>query len=290
MNATVRRIEESVVPGRRLGRHVNHDPRSEAYRVQAAGTPQSKRWARMIPILDQGDVGSCTGNATVGVLGTQPFYGDLAARIAAGLTLDEPEAQKLYSAAEVIDGGQGYPPEDQGSSGLSVAKAALAAGLISGYQHATSVEEAQTAIQSGPFIVGTNWLTSFDSPDAEGIVTITPTATVRGGHEYECLGWDAQRDLWEFDNSWGTSFGVGGSFFYSSETLATLLAQDGDATPFVPLSQPAPVPVPAKPTDDGPGSYISRLRALADHAAREFEDLIHEAERHFGAGEKGGQA
>jgi hypothetical protein len=108
----------------------------------------------------------------------------------------------------------------------------------------TSVAACQTAIQAGPFIIGINWYTSFDSPDGNGLVSIAAGATVRGGHEVECIGYDAQTDLWELVNSWGTGYGVAGHFFFSSATFTQLLAEQGDATQFVPLSQPAPTPTP----------------------------------------------
>lgn len=234
------RIPEVVVPGRPLGRHVNHDPRSLAYKVVPDGTVQTARWERRTPVLDQGDVGSCTGNAACGVLGTDPFY-------TPGFIGDETEAVTLYSSATVLDPYQGtYPPDDTGSDGLSVAKACKAAGLISGYTHITSITAALTAIQTGPFIVGTEWLSSMDDPDGSGYVTVT--GTVRGGHEYECVGYDAGRDLWEFVNSWGTGFGVAGHFYYSSASFTKLLASDGDATVFTPVTVPAPVPVTADQT------------------------------------------
>jgi hypothetical protein len=255
-----RHIPEAVVSGKPLGRHVHHDSRSLGYQVVPDGTVKTVRWNRTIPVLDQGDVGSCTGNAAVGHLGTSPDEDALASLVATGaLKLDEPEALKLYSAAETIDGDGPYPPNDNGSSGLSVAKAAKTAGLISGYTHATSLAAAQTAIQLGPFIVGSDWHTSMDSPDAAGVVTVS--GSVRGGHEYECIGYDAQTDLWEFVNSWGTGFGKAGHFFYSSASFTKLLAADGDVTQFVPLSQPAPTPTPAPvpnpPTPPGPAIPVA---------------------------------
>lgn len=241
-----RHIPETKVEGKPLGRHVHHDPRSLGYQVAADGTVATARWARIIAILNQLNVGACTGNAATGHLGTQPEDATLAQLIAAGLTLDEAEALVLYSAAEVIDGDGPYPPNDNGSSGLSVAKAAQAAGLISGYKHMTSLAACQTAIQTGPFIIGINWYTSMDSPDANGLVTVS--GTVRGGHEVEVIGYDASTDLWELANSWGESYGVNGYFFMSSVSLSRLLSEDGDATQFVPLSVPAPVPTPPQPT------------------------------------------
>lgn len=258
-----RAIPEAVVSGRRLGRHVHHDPRSLQYQVVPDGTVKTVRWDRSIPVLDQGDVGSCTGNAATGHLGTAPEYATLTSQIAAGhLHLDEADALTLYSAAEVIDGDGPYPPNDNGSSGLSVAKAAKNAGLISGYTHMTSLAACQTAIQGGPFIVGSDWHSSMDNPDANGLVTVS--GTVRGGHEYECIGYDAATDLWEFVNSWGTSYGKAGHFFYSSASLMKLLAADGDATQFTPLSQPAPVPTPAPtptptPAPPGPPPFLRGL-------------------------------
>lgn len=227
-----------VVPGKPIGRRVRHDPRSLLYQVVPDGTVATVLWERTIPVLDQGDVGSCTGNATVGLLGTVPNV----ASVPAGVTLNEAEALKIYSAAETIDGDGPYPPNDNGSSGVSAASAAKNAGLCSGYVHATSLAAAQTAIQKGPFMIGSDWYTSMDSPDANGLVTVS--GTVRGGHEYECRGYDSQTDLWHLTNSWGTSFGVNGEFFYSSASFSKLLADQGDVTQLVPLSQPAPVPTP----------------------------------------------
>jgi hypothetical protein len=245
--STQRQIEEVVVPGKRLGRHVNHDDRSLQYLLPEADTVATVQWSRVIEVLDQGNVGSCTGNACTGVLGTQPDDADLAALIAAGLVLDENEALTLYSAAEVIDGDGPYPPNDNGSSGLSVAQAAKNAGLCSGYLHALSVAAAHNALQTGPFMVGSNWYTSMDTPDASGLVAIAADATVRGGHEYECIGYDEPSDRWHMVNSWGTGYGVAGHFYMDTPTLTRLLAEEGDVTSLVPLSQPAPTPTPPAP-------------------------------------------
>ena len=243
---TVQRIPEQIVPGKRLGRHLHHDPRSLSYLVPETTTPTTAMWTRRVPVFDQGDLGSCTGNAAAGVLGTSPFYETLPA----GLVDDENEAVKLYSSATALDSYPGaYPPDDTGSDGLSVAKAAQKAGLISGYQHITSVAAAQTAIKTGPFIVGCNWYTSMDNPDANGLVKVS--GTVRGGHEFECHGYDATADLWWFTNSWGTSYGKNGTFCMSSASFARLLSEQGDATVFTPVDAPFP-PAPQPPAPPAP--------------------------------------
>jgi hypothetical protein len=242
--------EEDVVPGKRLGRIVRHDSRSLAYPWQRSGvTLTTQLWARNVPILDQGNVGSCTGNAEAGALGTDPLYATLPAGHPA---LDEAEALRLYSAAETIDGDGPYPPNDNGSSGLSVCQAAKNAGLISGYVHCLSLSDVLDALETGPVIIGANWYSSMDSPDSSGLVTISSGAWVRGGHEYLCRGKDVAGKMVHLDNSWGTSWGLAGSFSYSWDTLTRLLAEQGDATVSVPVTAPAPVPVPV-PVPPGPG-------------------------------------
>lgn len=225
------RLDETVVPGKPLGRHVHHDPRSLAFLVEGTDQPVTKFWTRYTPILYQGSLKSCTGNAATGTLGTASFYGRLAAKRAAGLKLDEPQAVSVYSAATKLDPFEGeYPTTDTGSDGLSVAKVCKARGWISGYLHITSLAAAHNAIQSGPFIVGTNWYEGFDRPNSYGVVSIA--GSVRGGHEYECLGYSATRKMWKFANSWG-AWGRAGYFYYTDDTFTRLLAEQGDATVFV---------------------------------------------------------
>jgi hypothetical protein len=238
-----REIDEFPGAGR-LGRHVLHDSRSLEYTIaENFAAITSVLWKRDIPVLDQGNVGACTGYAATGALGTDPFF----ATVPKGTKLDNTEGLVLYSAAERIDGGEGYPPEDDGSTGLSVAKAAKNAGLISGYQHALSLNAALTALASGPVITGVNWYDSFDQPDSNGTVSISPDAQVRGGHEFEVIGVDVEAQTVHAVNSWGDSWGDHGEFSFSFDTWTRLLTEDGDVTQFVPLSKPAPIPTPPSP-------------------------------------------
>jgi hypothetical protein len=238
-------LPEIVVPGRRLGRHLNHDPRSLAYRVGRTAEPRTVRWERRIPILDQGNLGACTGYATVGVLGTEPYYSTLASRVWPWPDL----ARRIYSDATKIDPFDGeWEPDDTGSDGLSVAKTAKNLGYISGYQHITSIGEAHAAVQDGPFIVGSLWMSGMDQAESRDFGTVEPTGTPRGGHEYECLGYDANLDLWEFANSWSTDYGDDGYFRMTTPSFTWLLGQQGDATPFVPITAPAPQPTPQPET------------------------------------------
>jgi hypothetical protein len=225
--------------GKALGRRVNHDPRSLAFKIQATGTIASAEWKRTAPIFDQGELGSCTGNAAAGVLGTAPFVNTLS-----DLRFNEDLAVSIYSKGTVVDGYPGdYPPNDTGCDGNSVAKACRDAGYISGWQHITSLSAAHTAILTGPFITGFNWYSGMTQPDSSGLVKIS--GNVEGGHEVEVVGYDADRGLWKFANSWSTDWGKNGYFFMSDATYSRLLSEDGDATVFVPVTAPAPTPTPA---------------------------------------------
>lgn len=252
----VKHIPEVVVPGMRLGRHVFHDGRSRAYRVDAQprGALTSVRWERHIPVLDQGPLGSCTGNAAIGAVCTGPLWDALPAKLRPSAT-DERAAEvlavQLYMAATRLDNFPGeYPPDDTGSDGLSVAKAAQRAGYINGYRHAMSLDEALTALTRGPVITGVNWYSSFDTPDDNGIVRLTPYAYVRGGHEFVVDEIDADRELIGFTNSWGESWGQGGRAYLSWEDWGKLLKRDGDVTVFNPLTAPTPTPTPGNDVAD----------------------------------------
>src|ERR1035437_10187506 len=115
----------------RLGRHIEHDSRSLSFAFDTSGLSIiDVEHKRLCPIFNQGQVGSCTGNAGIGAINTEPFIQNTSY-----YTADENGALKLFSEAEIIDGGVGYPPEDVGSSGLSIAKALTNSKMISGYQH-----------------------------------------------------------------------------------------------------------------------------------------------------------
>jgi len=266
------RYDEIVVPGKPLGRHVMIDSRSAMYPFRAT-TPVpviSTIWTRNIPILDQGDLGSCTGNAMTGALGCTPLWPALPGNHP---SLDEAEAVRIYGLATALDGYPGgYPPTDTGSDGTSACKAAQKLGFISGYTHATSVDQMLQALMAGPVLMGLDWYDSFDNPDISGLVAIAPGASIRGGHEVVARGVHTDAGLIQFDNSWGTSWGISGSFYMSYATAAKLLADDGDCTVPIPVTVPAPVPIPIPPmpapTPGDPADLMLAATTRAWSAAR----------------------
>lgn len=209
-----------------LGRVVEHDPRSLAYPVTGPSEVKTKTWRHYGGVLDQGQVGSCTGNATAQALNTRPYK-------KAGRTLMERDALNLYHLATTLDGFPGtYPPDDNGSSGLAAAKAAQQNGWISAYTHAFGLDHLLSGLMTGPAIVGTEWHEDMFNPDARGF--IHPTGSVAGGHEYLCLGVNMKNSTLKFLNSWSKTWGVGGFFYMTFADFTTLLANDGDAVFFTP--------------------------------------------------------
>jgi hypothetical protein len=283
LSDVVLRIPEVVVPGKRLGRNLHHDPRSLAYSAPGS-TPQTTTWKRVTPVLDQGNLGSCVGNAFTGVLGSDVYFETIPKSIA----LDEPFAVNLYSLATKLDQFPGeYPPDDSGSSGLGGAKAVRSLNLASGYTHATSLAACYTLIKAGPFAVGFSWHAGMDNPNSEGIVHAI--GAVRGGHEFEVLNYDAGRGLWECVNSWGGSWGKSGHFYIPDADFDALLHEQGDATQLTPISQPAPTPTPTPPSPTPPvGFPLAAWDAYnAHHYSRPKEKAMRAAVNAWLAG--GGQ-
>lgn len=237
-------FEEILSNDPRLGRHIRHDERSKMYAFTGATTtPISVRHTRNISILDQGSLGSCTGNAGIGCLGTGILYPTLT-----GVVNDwsEQAAVKLYSDATLLDSDRSnYPPVDTGCDGLSIAKVLTKRGWISGYQHTFSFNSMLAALEKQPVITGVNWYSSFYTPDANGIVTVPKGATVEGGHEFVLDEIDATRQLIGASNSWGSGWGINGRFYIPFDVFKRLLSEQGDVTVFVVRTAPAPQPNPA---------------------------------------------
>jgi hypothetical protein len=232
VTVVARHIGEHRVAGKRLGRHVAHDPRSRAYPAARSAAPlRPVLWRRHGGALNQHSLGSCTGNAAAGCVNTEPFYRPRH-------LLHEDDAVSLYAKATLLDGFDGaYPPLDTGSTGLAVAKACVDAKLAGGYSHAFGIDHALAALQLAPVITGVDWYESFDTPNADGLVTIA--GQVRGGHEFEVSGYDPASGLVAAWNSWGTRWARRGMFFMAAATWAQLLAAQGDVTVLAPAAAPA---------------------------------------------------
>jgi len=210
---------------RRLGRYIHHDERSRRYVAEQAAAIQTVMHARHCAAYDQGNVGMCTGTAETGMLMTDPFW-------VPGRAMTEADALRLYSEATRIDRYWGtYPPDDTGSSGLAVMKAAKREGLVQSYSHTFSLTQLLGALTLRPGILGVTWYESFDTPLPTGECHLPAGAEARGGHEVELFGLDVEHErVWCY-NSWGP-WGAfkDGRFWFSFPVLARLLSEHGDAT------------------------------------------------------------
>jgi papain like protease len=238
------KYEEHSPANMRLGRNLWLDGRTLDHMIEnsaaaMSGPLQNKLWQRKIPILDQGNLGSCTGNAGTGALGTDPFYSeggkDALPQQGNGTTLEQ-FAVKLYEDATVIDGYPGtYPPDDTGSSGLAICKVLKQRTTITAYRWARSAYGFLRLLQNGPVLQGMTWYNAFFDPSASGAFIDADTnwssSGVAGGHEIEAIGVELDtKDLFRsvivYANSWSTSWGDSGCFRMRLKTYEALNGVD----------------------------------------------------------------
>lgn len=271
----------------RTGRHVKHDPQSRNFRVAMAADIQPQDWVRKVPIFDQGNLGSCTGNAAAGSIATNWNAGQGLTTVQTVLNgpkaiIDEAVAVDIYSKATALDDYKGtYPPIDTGSDGLSVAKVLKNAGVISEYQHGFGLADLEAALQTGPAIIGTNWYTNMFYPK-NGVVTIG--GQVEGGHEYCAVAINPLTQLITFANSWGTDWANEGYFQMSYSTVDRLLSEDGDVTVFRPVLGSAPVPptpFPSTGTVQLDADIIALAQSRADRSKLSLDQWVNKRIRSY---------
>jgi len=242
---------------------------------------QSVQWERQAAHFDQGDLGSCTGNAAAGLIVTnakgytgvtQVFITAEQADKTKGVfnagtyTVDEDFAVLCYELNTRFDTFPGtYKPDDTGSSGLAAAKTLQALGLADVYTHGFSISALDSALQNGPVMAGTDWLNSMFEPGNDGLLKVSKSSGVAGGHEYVISGLDVENGLYTIDKSWGDGWGKNGQAFITKADMQWLLSQDGDVTvPHLVSSvtpQPTPTPTPTPTPQPVPADAD---RALAD--------------------------
>lgn len=222
-----------------FGRYIHRDSRSLDYQVQTSHAlckwwpwyrPKPKpvmsvEWEPVIEALDQGELGSCTGNAAAHALATPAVNHEAIDFVS------EDIAVSIYSSATHIDTYQGaWPPEDTGSSGLAVAKVLQTLGYIRRYEHAYSLQQVRVAVQTTPLLVGLSWRQEMYQPERYGWVDYR--GPVVGGHEVLLTGWypPAGNNVahFTFRNSWGPQWGYDGDFIMSETDFQKVLDDGGD--------------------------------------------------------------
>ena len=232
---TIIRQHEVRVVGKPLGRHIEHDPRSKDWPFSAISpdgvqTTYVIKDANWVPNgnfpFNQGEVGKCTCEACCGALNTTP---NTPKDLANHALFTDADTDELYKR-ETADEGMPWPQYDPGGSGLAVCKAAVEMGWIKFYRHTFSLNHALHALYWRPVITGFNWYDSFDQPNSSGLITISPNAFVRGGHETFVFQNDVSNRLVRAYNSWGPEYGINGTYTMSWDTWDRLLGEQGDVT------------------------------------------------------------
>lgn len=245
-----------------LGRHVLLDSRSKAYAVQPTTTPvTSARHDAYMPVLDQGQIGSCTGNASTSCAYHEPFYVPEAPHWR--YTPDEAGAQSWYHDNTANDDFPGtWSPDDTGSDGLTSSKMAVAAGVANGYQAALDLDSSLQTLMDRPGITGIPWYNSMFTVGSDGLVTVDAKSGLAGGHELvvdEIVAADAPGNgtgklLVGGNQSWGATWGARGRWYLTGADWWALRQQQGDVYFWTAKSQPAPTPpippVPGPSTND----------------------------------------
>ena len=207
------------MPEYSLGRLVEHDPKSRMFRAATATVkPRTVTWAHQADVIDQGQVGMCTGAALAQWLNTD-FGGAHRLTVA--------DALRFYGLATHLDPFPGsYPPDDTGSSGNAVCKAGRLLGYLKSWRWTFSFMSFLGALARSPVLVGTEWYEGMFDPNPHGF--IHPSGDMLGGHEYLVLGCDVDRKTVTILNSWGEGWGQHGRAHLSWADMALLLRNQGD--------------------------------------------------------------
>lgn len=214
--------------------HISH-PKSAPTKIDLR--PQD------VPIYDQGDIGSCTGNSSVGAFsfdhkkqfGKQFDGSRLMAyyngRAAEGTTDQDAGAAirdviaglKQYGLAQetlwpYLDVNVTLPPEP----------AAVADGLLHPTVQYGALDQSLDALKttlanSFPFVFGFSVYDSFESDAVAqtGIVPMpSPTENMIGGHAVMAVGYDDTKGIFIVRNSWGTGWGDKGYFYFPYDYIS----------------------------------------------------------------------
>jgi hypothetical protein len=242
-----------------LGGNIHLDSRSWNYALQPKATPiKSVRHPQFIDILDQGQVGSCSGEGSTSCAYHSPFYADGDPSWA--YTANQPGAYTWYSENTREDSYNGtwiYPPapgsgDDTGSDSTTASRVAKEAGISSGYQMSGDLDSSLETLQDRPGITGIPWYNSMFTVGSDGLVDVDATSGLAGGHLLcvdEVVTTDAPGNgtgviLVGGPQSWGLGWGANGRWYMKASDWWALRKQQGDCFFWTPKSQPAPTPTP----------------------------------------------
>lgn len=207
----------------RLGRRYEADPRNALYPIRtmlqriAYLEPRTHLWSTL-KTLDQGQEGSCVGHGFAHEMLTDPF---------SNREIDSSDAWEIYRLAQRLDE---YPGENySGTSVLAGVKALqeLYRGMES-YRWAVNLSDVVATLgYFGPVVIGVNWYDGMYETDKDSYIHVK--GNISGGHCCLLRGVDVEKRVFILQNSWGTSWGSGGSALISWDDFDRLLKEQGEA-------------------------------------------------------------
>lgn len=179
-------------------------------------TTDGPLWERG-PVLDQGNFGTCVGNAWAGWGNAAPIED----------SYSETDARLIYYESTCIAGACDLTGQE-GSTTRDGVKAMKARGKLLAYAFATTIAEIEEWLDHhGPVVIGIDWTDEMFHPDPDG--TVHYWGLVQGGHEVVVVQNVRSQGKKRCRNSWSRDWGVDGDFLLNDGDLVKLLAAGGDA-------------------------------------------------------------
>lgn len=227
---------------RKLDWKPRFDPESKKYGIRdvidmSKTKDTSVLWPEGV-VLDQGSEGACVGFGWAGEVLAEP----VPPKEQPTQTKGNADALGYYKRAQEIDE---WPGEDySGTSVLAGAKVMKELGFISEYRWCFSIEELKAAVISeGPVVIGVPWYESMYYTEQSGIVKIHGENV--GGHCILITGYVSnmvvdgiEQEVFRWRNSWGSSYGIGGSAFITYSDLESLVKNNAEMC--VPIGRSIP--------------------------------------------------
>lgn len=219
--------------GRTFDRRVHFDEKSRAFPIRTVIGPVArvpKQW-RPGMTLDQGEEGTCVGHGWEAELLASPVRVKVA-DAAAG----HQQAVGIYERAKQLDDEPGEAYE--GTSVIAGAKVLVERGYMAEYRWAFGIDDLIDAVVAhGPVVVGTDWHDGMYQTRPSGLIEVG--GPVVGGHCWLIYGyhpamrirgedWKARYEVLRMRNSWGPTYGLGGSGLIKVEDMDALLKAQGE--------------------------------------------------------------
>jgi hypothetical protein len=190
------------------------------------GLATYKYWYRSL-VLNQGNTGTCEGNAWTGWLADGPITHPSITALK-DATAGEEYARQLYVEAT------GDTSLQEGAYTRQLLKVLVGRGLIGAYHAAASVDEIiTTLLRVGPVCFGCDWYSSMDTVVNQydnSYIFVDEASGVRGGHEFILDGINLSPGSGlpyvRMHNSWGVGWAHEGTARITLDDLRKLFVGD----------------------------------------------------------------